>query len=102
MQAATIELAEFYNRDRGKIDADTLMPYLLLIVITSVSESQAARAEKQENSRKGADDAKAAAEKKLHDKAYEESVRTWKERADKKQWDCIKANLEVYKFSGED
>ena len=32
------ELAEFYNRDRSQIDADTMMPYLLFIVIRGIME----------------------------------------------------------------
>ena len=35
---AASELAQYYNRDRNSIDADTLVPYLTLIVIKAVSE----------------------------------------------------------------
>lgn len=40
LQQATVELAEFYNKDKGQIDADTLLPYLVLIVIHGVSQSE--------------------------------------------------------------
>jgi hypothetical protein len=38
MQAATLELAEFYNKDRSQIDVETLIPYLALIVIAGVAQ----------------------------------------------------------------
>ena len=44
---------------------------------------------------------KAQAARMAHDKAIAESEVLWKQRADAKDWSSVRANLDVYKFSGQ-
>ena len=55
----------------------------------------------EENRNSRAEEAKAKEEKARHEEAIKRSEKMWKEIADRKEWDSVIANLEVYKFSGQ-
>ena len=38
MQMVAIELAEYYNKQPNQIDAETMVPYIMLVVILAVKE----------------------------------------------------------------
>jgi hypothetical protein len=38
MKMVSVELAEYYSKDQSDIDLDTIIPYLLLVIIQGVTE----------------------------------------------------------------
>lgn len=38
MKMVSVELAEYYSKDQSDIDLDTIIPYLLLVIIQGITE----------------------------------------------------------------